>query len=199
MERFDFFKETYFREEEKKNEINNSLSLPIGVITILIGVVFYLLTNFDFKFNLLLSIIFLVSSLSCILFLSLSCFHVIKSYTNFHNGYGYSYLADSDDLESFYQANKAYYKVNPQLNDISDDEFSDYILSELIKNTDTNQKNNKTKSFHRYLSLKHLITALLLVFLTIFPFSINYVAKEKSDPKVVLTTKSPIDIKMINR
>lgn len=198
MDRFDFFKTQYLKEEDKKNEINNSFSLPIGIITIITGALFFLLTNFDFKTNLIQSIFFAILSTSSFVFLCISVFFLIKAYTNFHNGYGYNYLADTNDLESYYQAEKKYYKTNTQLLDISDKEFEEYIFGEIVKNTDINQKNNKKKSYYRYICLKHLITAFIILFFTVFPFSINYMTRQKLEQNIILKTENPIDVNINN-
>ena len=81
MRRFEFYKELHFKEEEKKNKINNSLSLPISIITGIIAASLYLLTNFDFKENLYNTIIFLIITLTSLTFLAISIFHIIKPYS----------------------------------------------------------------------------------------------------------------------
>jgi hypothetical protein len=43
MDRLDIYKDFYFREQERKNSINDSLSFPTGVITGLIAWMFYFL------------------------------------------------------------------------------------------------------------------------------------------------------------
>jgi hypothetical protein len=185
MDKFDFYKELNLKEEEKKNQINDSLSLPIGAISGLVAALFYFLTTFDFKLNLLNSIIFSLITLSSIFFLGVSVFHLIKSYANFHKGYGYVYLADAIDLDKYYKDLKNYYQSNPNLTDASDVEFEQYIFDELIKNTDANQKNNKRKNKHRFNCEKHLITAFLILCLNLFPFGYNYALKK--DKKDIIT------------
>jgi predicted membrane channel-forming protein YqfA (hemolysin III family) len=186
MNKFDFYNDLNFKEEDKKNQINNSLSLPIGIITGLVAGLFYLLTAFDFKLSFWDSIVFSVISLTSIFFLGISIFHLIKSYSNFHKGYDYAYLADTIDLDKYYKELKKYYNTNPILTDTSDTEFELYIFDELVKNTDINQKNNKKKNKHRFNCEKHLITAFLFLCLNLFPFGYNYALKKDMNKSILL-------------
>lgn len=190
MDIFEFYKELNKLEEEKKNNINNSLSLPIGVITGLVGVLFYFLTFFDFKLSLVTSIIFLIIILASIIFLLLSIYHLIKSYSNFHEGYDYVYLADAMELNLYHKELKNYYQVNPNLIDNSDAEFKQYILDELVRNTDSNQKNNKQKSKHRFNCEKHLISSFFLLCLCLFSFGYNFSLKKDKKENCYLDISS---------
>lgn len=190
MDKFDFYKELNFKEEEKKNQINNSLSLPIGIITGLVAGLFYFLTAFDFKLSFWNSIVFSLVTLTSTIYLGASIFHLIKSYSNFHKGYDYAYLADTIDLDKYYKELKNYYKSNPTLTDLSDTEFEQYIFDEIVKNTDLNQKNNKTKNKHRFNCEKHLITAFLFLCLNLFPFGYNFALKKDKNESVLLDLNS---------
>lgn len=190
MDKFDFYKELNLKEEDKKNQINNSLSLPIGIITGLVAGLFYFLTAFDFNLSFWDSIVFSLITLTSIFFLGASIFHLIKSYSNFHKGYDYAYLADANDLDNYYKELKKYYETNPTLTDTSETEFKQYIFKELVKNTDLNQKNNKKKNKHRFNCEKHLITAFLFLCLNLFPFGYNYALKKDKNHSVLLDLNS---------
>jgi hypothetical protein len=190
MNRFDFCKELYFKESDKKNEINNSLSLPIGVITGFVVAFFYLLTTFDFECNLFQTLFFSLLGVASIIYLAASIYHLIKAYSNFHNGYDYLYLADSLELENFYKELKKYFKDNPTLTDTSEEDFENFIVDEMIKDTDTNQKNNKKKNWHRYVCEKHLITAFILLSITLIPFGFNYAYKKDKQATVSVDLQS---------
>lgn len=178
MERFEFYKEQHLKEEDKKNEINNSLSLPLGVISGLVVALFYIITSFDYKISLIVNLIFLLLASIAIVFLLIATYHLIKAYTNFHNGYDYHYLPDTEELDKYYTDLDKYYNEHSSIENNSSREFKDYIISCFVKTTDKNQKNNKQKSYHRYLSLKHLINSLLVIVLVLFPFGYNYYKKK---------------------
>ncbi len=196
INRFDFYKEFYFKELDKRNEINNSLSLPIGLISALVASNFYLITNFDFKYQAWLSISFSTLLVIGLLLLIFSIFHLIKAYNDFPKGYEYILIPDTTEIDKYYNELKEYYKNNSSLLDTSDIEVEDYLLNEMIKNTGENQKNNKRKYKFRYNCEYYLIACFITLCLSATLFSINYAKKpEKNDiTKVKLIDVNPNEI-----
>jgi hypothetical protein len=182
MDRLEFYKEQYYKEIERKNDVTNSLSTPIGIISALVAGLFYSLTTFDYSLYTSLTIIFLLVFCGAITFLSISVFHLMKAFSDLHNGFSYAYLIDTDDLDNYYQKLKSYYEqVNTT--DNSDKDLKEYVLNELIKCTGVNQKNNKSKIYHRFLCHKHMIFSFLMMCGLTLPFGINY-GLHDSNPKI---------------
>jgi hypothetical protein len=173
MDRFDFYKEQYYKEIERKNDISNSLSTSIGIISALIAGLFYSITSFDFSLGLLLAISFILILIIIIFFLSISIYHLIKAFSNFHNGFFYAYLIDTDDLDQYYKGLRSFYEQNNET-DKSDEDLKEYILSEIIKATGINQKINKSKIFNRFLCHKYMIFAFLTMYILTILFGINF-------------------------
>lgn len=138
--RFDFYKDLYFKELEKVNEINNSLTTPIGLVTAAIAGCSYLLTSFDYEYSNCNTVFFIAFIGICIVFLIISIYHVIKAYSDFPFGYNYNIIADANDIDKYFLDLKDYYKNNPQLTDNAATEVEEYVLKEIINNTGTNQK-----------------------------------------------------------
>ena len=88
---------------------------------------------------------------------------------------------------------------NPQLEDNSDEDFDQYLIDEMVKNTDANQKNNKKKNKHRFSCEKNLIAALLFICLNIFPFGYNYTLKMGEHKNVILLLNSEENKNLIDR
>ena len=199
MNREEFYKELYFKEFERKRELNNSLQIPIGILSGLIAALYFLITKFDYKYSCLNSMIFGIIIIAAIVFLSISAFHLIKALANFHDGYPYAYLADSKDLHKFYKELKEYYEAIGEEGK-TELEFCEYVLEEMIKNTDKNQKNNKSKSYHRYKCQSHLVNSFLLISISLFPFGFNIAMKPKIKEIVPVEIKSKINSdELINR
>lgn len=173
MDNLEFYKEQYYKEIERKNDISNSLATPIGIISALVAGLFYSLTSFDFSSNAILVVAFILTLIVVLYFLSISIFHLIKAFSDFHNGFNYAYLIDTDDLDKYHKQLKEYYRQT-NTTDISDAEFKDYVLSELIKSTGINQKNNKSKIKHRYLCHKYMINTFLTMCILTILFGINF-------------------------
>lgn len=183
MDKFDFYKEQYYQEIDRKNDISNSLSTPIGIISALVAGLFYSLTTYDFSLGITLVIPFILLFALAIIFLSISVYHLIKAFSDFHNGFNYAYLVDTDDLDNYYNELKDFNKQENTTPDTSDNEFQEYVLSELIKSTGINQKNNKSKIFHRFLCNKHMINAFLTMCILTIPFGINF-GLQNTKPKI---------------
>lgn len=181
MEQETFYKDQYDRALDRKNEINNSLSTPIGILTALIAGLFYATTNFNFDDNRILSVVFAFIGLVSIYFLSKSIYHLIKAFSDLHDGYDYAYLNDTDVLDGYFKDLVAYYDViNHVVPSATDSyqyakkDFEEYLLKEYIKSTGINQKNNKAKVFERFQCNQYMIYALISLSLLIIPFAIDF-------------------------
>jgi hypothetical protein len=177
-DKFEFYKDFYFKELDKRNEINNSLSLPIGIITTLIAGVFYLSTNFNYDCqslgHIIVAFIFVILVVTGIVFLIVAVYDLVKSYTDFPKGYEYFLLPDTNEIDDYEKKLQEYYSKNPEMPNTANEEVKEYILSEMIKNTGQNQVNNKRKSKFRYLCEKNLIISLMIITASFLLFIANY-------------------------
>ncbi|MFT3824886.1 MAG: hypothetical protein QM731_13265 [Chitinophagaceae bacterium] len=194
MNRFDYYKDVYFRELDKKDAINNSLSLPIGLITALIASVFYLLSNFDYKFSYPISGVFLLLVIIAVIQLAISIYHLIKSYNGFPDKYNYLLLPDNDVVEKYYADLKAYYATTGV--DNSDKDLEEYLVKEMAKNTGENQRNNLRKTKFSYNCEKFLIRSLIFIIISLPFFVYDYSMKtdKKEATEVHITNPSVSDI-----
>lgn len=101
---------------------------------------------------------FSVLVLLSLIFLCISIYLLIKAFSN---------------LDNFHKNLKNYYKQTNET-DISDIEFNDYILKELIKTTTINQINNDSKIYHRFVCNKYMIITFLTLCILLIPFGIDY-------------------------
>jgi hypothetical protein len=82
MELFDFYKETYYKELDKKDEINTSLAVPMSIASGMFAGLFFMSTTFCYKDHELSSIFFIAAlSLSCLL-LIISIFYLSQAYND---------------------------------------------------------------------------------------------------------------------
>lgn len=189
-ERFDLYKEFYYKEEERQNEIINSLTIPIGIISALIVSIFYLITSFEYKLNIALDILFIFFAVINSMLLFFAIYYLIKTISNFHNGYGFKYLANVSELEMYYQDLKKFYLNNNDNKNKSKKEFKKYILKELVSVVSENQQNNDRRSDFRYKC--HGILSYVTIGLTInlILFAYNYYEQKKQIESVILNDKT---------
>ncbi len=203
MEQEAFYKDQYDKALDRKNEINTSLSTPIGILTALIAGLYFATTNFDFTDSNYLSIAFVIIGLLSVFLLSRSIYHLIRAFSDFHDGYDYAYLNDADILDNYYKGLVAFYcsQPNATLTDSTSKakkEFDYYLLNELIKSAGINQKNNKSKAFQRFQCHQYMIYALIALSLLIIPFGIDFEIGKGKDKvqKVKIDSVIPIDLNL---
>lgn len=176
----EFYKDYYDKTLERKNEINNSLSVLVGIITALIAALFYVLINFDFHFNILLSVIFIIFSAMVTFFLGSSVYCLIKAFSDFHDGYNYAYLDSADLLNQYYEELIQQYNRLPVMMpadriEHAKDKFSNYITTLLIRAAKINTDNNNTKDINRYKCHEALIYSIITLILVLIVFYVNFV------------------------
>jgi Na+/H+ antiporter NhaC len=201
MEQETFYKDQYDKSLDRKNEINSSLSTPIGILTALVAGLFYATTTFDFTDNLSLTIIFAIIGAGSLALLSKSIFHLVKALSDLHEGYDYAYLADTDDLNQYYTGLLNFYNNQQGATAGSaqvsaQKEFDAYLLSELIKSAGINQKNNKAKMFQRFKCHQFMIFAFILLSLLIIPFGVDFGINKRKDKvqKVKIDSVIPVNL-----
>ncbi|MEZ2335610.1 hypothetical protein AB6735_08230 [Mucilaginibacter sp. RCC_168] len=201
MEQETFYKDQYDKSLDRKNEINSSLSTPIGILTALVAGLFYATTTFDFTDNLFLTIIFALIGAGSLILLGKSIFHLVKALSDLHQGYDYAYLADTDVLNNYYTGLLNFYNSQPGATPTSaqqsaQKEFDAYLLSELIKSAGINQKNNKAKMFQRFKCHQYMIFAFISLSLLIIPFGIDFGINKGKDKvqKVKIDSVIPVNL-----
>lgn len=80
MDKLDFLIDWYKREEDRKNSLETSLNIPIGILTIVFAVHFFLVRDFDFASSSTLeSGIFLTSIIISVIAALVTAYLVLKS------------------------------------------------------------------------------------------------------------------------
>ena len=201
MEQEAFYKDQYDKSMDRKNEINSSLSTPIGILTALVAGLFYATTTFDFTDKPVLTILFVVIAAGSVGLLSNSIFHLVKALSDLHEGYDYAYLADTDDLNNYYTGLVGFYNnqqgATPEsARQSAQKEFDAYLLGELIKSAGINQKNNKAKMFQRFKCHQFMIFAFISLSLLIVPFGIDFGINKGKDKiqKIKIESVIPVNL-----
>jgi hypothetical protein len=196
MDKFQFFVEWYNREEERKSSVENSLNIPIGILTILFAIQFYLVKDFDFsncqnweKYTLLL--LAGISTLSSLA----TGFFIFKSYHNFPNEYKYSGIPYPTQLLNYEKDLIEFYKVNSEhFNNVTGEQmFNEYLLFKLAQYVDRNTFNNDEK--YRYLSISKRLMAVATIAMVIafFPFLTNLFSKPAKPQQIEVVNFQSID------
>ncbi|OPZ79191.1 MAG: hypothetical protein BWY78_00183 [Alphaproteobacteria bacterium ADurb.Bin438] len=155
--KYDFSKNCYFKELERKNEIISSLSIPLGVITLIGGFFAHIIVNYNFNKNCHLDTIFVILNIILFMVLAYSLYCLLKS----ANGQPYKYILPANEIQNYYNELDNYYKneggENMTLNDISS-----FLEEAYVEASSNNWHCNFQKSAYRYKSHISIIIALIM-------------------------------------
>ncbi|WP_430815217.1 hypothetical protein [Carboxylicivirga sp. RSCT41] len=170
MNKLEFYKSIYERENLRRDVLNNSVSIPVGILSGLTASIVYLCTSFDYSNGLYLKIFFLSFVTISAIILFISIIYLIKSFNNFHKGYDYREIALLKDIDKYYVELKEQYKKKPPK---AERKFIKYMESEYITYADNNTQINDARSYDLYKSKQFLFYTLITIGLTSIPFGIS--------------------------
>lgn len=165
-DKFDFYKEFYFFEHNRKNSFASAHSLSIGILSILVGaIVFYLndgLPKIDSTLPCLPILFYLLLILTLI-----NIIWAFKTLLKSFAGNPYDYLADMDLIHAFEKDNANYLKDNPQL---ADEEFFNNLKASLAAAASKNHKVNTARASAMVKVNRSLIGATISLALSAIPY-----------------------------
>ncbi|MFK5891237.1 MAG: hypothetical protein QM486_10970 [Flavobacteriaceae bacterium] len=172
MSHLDFYKSIYDRELNRRKNLDDSISIPIGIISLLVGLISFFYSNKDYKTIIIENYFILFLFGISIILMTLSIIFIIKSYNNFLRGFNYpniSYLKNIRKLQT--QDIPNYNQIVTKEKEMN---FEKELVDKLIGITDTNTKINDTRAFDIYLAKTFIISSLSVLFITtIFLLIIN--------------------------
>ncbi|RZN80966.1 MAG: hypothetical protein EVB11_11045 [Winogradskyella sp.] len=155
MENFNFYKELFEKELSRKVEIENSVNIPIGILTLLISSVFFLNKNIYGKTDFLIKIGMVLIVIS----ITLSFVFLTKSFNNFFKGFKYKNLPDTIELRNYQLKLNEY---NSQVKKDEKESFKNYLIDNYIQMTDNNLKINRKRLYDLFISKTFIIISIIL-------------------------------------
>jgi hypothetical protein len=197
MDKLQFLIDWYNKEEERKASVENSLNIPIGILTVLFAIQFYLVKDFDFencsdweRFSLLLFVI--ISSLSSLA----TGWFIFKSYHNFPNEYKYGgipyptqLIKHEKELIEFYKENAAQFD-----NVTGEEKFKEYLQNKLAEHIDKNSFNNDEKYRFLNISKRLIFLSIVTIVIAFIPFLSNLLTRPTKPQQVEI-----INLDSLNR
>lgn len=196
MEKLDFLKEWYYKEEERKDCLNNSLNIPIGILTAIVAGVYFIINKFNYENeNILLKYLFIILSCSVIFFWILCIYYLLKSYNDLYEGYSYRGFPHANFLHKEKENLKLY--LDQYREDLDPSITLELLVEQNVEKTlvdciNINSFNNDRKSAYLHKSKVHLLTCIILLFITSAIFTINLITHEKEEIHKVLITNTNI-------
>jgi len=188
-----FYKELYFKENERRQEVLNALNIPIAVITALATAIYLFITTFDYALNIILNYFFICLVVISTISLIIAIVYLIKAFCDFYKGYEYKGLPYPGELNKWHSDLKIYYQQY-QLSDNADTVLENTILEKLLACTDHNMYVNDKKHEYIYNSKKFLVGSLVFSLITFLPFGYNYFNKGETTCKITENAKKGLII-----
>jgi hypothetical protein len=180
MKRLDFYIDWYQKENERQISLNDSLNLPIGILTGLFAVIFFMLKEFTFSTETRMWVlsIFVILILAAVVCWIIVAYNLYMSYNRLHVGYEYKGIPYPTILNEQYDKLQTYVEENILKlgSSITKDSLFEAQLSEMISEyLNRNISNNDQKSMYLHISKRFLLICILFIILSSLPFFCNYI------------------------
>lgn len=190
MDRIEFYKDLYLFGLNKKKEIDDSLTIPIALLSGIITGIFYSFTTYKYESGINTTIFYMILLLGFAATL-FSAFYFMRSYISpdlknirFKKlketiGYPYEYISNAKQLEEHYKnIELSTLELKITENEVIQSVFDDFLANELCICIEKNNVSNEVKSGLQKIGKAWLIGAIVLVCFSLIPYSINYISFE---------------------
>lgn len=168
MDRLEFYKEIYYKEIDRRFQLNESVGKPVTIATGVAALTFYLFNEIT-KEHQLTSTSYLLLILIGIGF-SLFCVSVVfmaLSVNNFSSGYKYPEIANVDEIRKHEKTLNDYDKKTD-----SKDSFKEWLISEYIRCANVGIIYNDKRADYLHRSKTFIILALTAIIITLLIYAI---------------------------
>lgn len=189
---FDLYEKLYFHEIEVREKLGGRLQTPMAIIVSLIGVLTFLLQNFDkdrtgTSTALLFYCLFLLSGSMLVA----AVYFFVRSWY----GNTYAFLPSADATEEYRQLLQKTYEQYNNGDILAETHLNDYLCKKYIECATQNTRCNDSRSLNLHKTNGTLIVSALLVAVTFLVFFMGDLDKAKvSKPMEVIIVK-PVDVK----
>ncbi len=160
----DFYKELHNRELNRRKEIEEGINIPIGLITLMIGLISYF---FQEQTAFLQECLSKVLMIIIILSLLISAFYISMAFNNFLKGYEYEYLPKPKELFNYENGITEY---NSAVKKSERENFEFYLKENYATIADINKALNDKRAEYLFYSKKAIIVALIFSLILVLIF-----------------------------
>ncbi|MGB2833543.1 MAG: hypothetical protein WBC07_11360 [Methylotenera sp.] len=176
----------YFYEIDRRDQINNSLTIPLGVISLVSGAFLVIAKEIDYPFNTSEAIQLHLLGLTAVA-LILAAIFMGRAYW----GYGYAHMPRAEEIRQYCESLKNHYiNLNYTLDDakkLADEETLQYIDSQYSVNAERNAENNDIKSANLFKANGFTMASVVFLVISAAPYVINSIEEPSEIQKVQIT------------
>ena len=160
----EFAKLLYFRELDRRAELDSAPTFRVAILALLGGVFSFYMQHFQPASN-VLSILFLASAAATVFFSVLSVIWIIRSYS----GYVWAYLPLPEQLATHYEELVEYHSRYPSETNTAETLFATHLRQQFIEAASRNARNNNRRSEFIYRASLFLSVAVVFSLLAGLP------------------------------
>jgi hypothetical protein len=178
-----FYKEHYFYEINRKQQIVSSLTIPIGILIVLSGAMTLFLRCLTSDGAPVMAAFRILVSVA-LASLGMTIYYLIRSYF----GFAYDYVSDTQDVLDFEKGLKSYYEKIGRGDSASDDalkEVKEFVRDQYARCCQINAENNDSRSEFVHRANGFLIMSLVSVIMCAAPYFVT----ERNKPDTVYSVK----------
>lgn len=170
MKTLDFYKAFYDRELKRRFDLDNALSIPIGLIAILIGIISYIISDLNFSGNMTTNCIIAFLTIMSVLLIFGAIYRLAKSYNNVFKGHKYLNFALTKEIRGFEKNIESY---NSQVNDKDRLDLEDQLIEAMNRYTDNHILINDYRQYNLRNAKSLIIGSIFIILLALVLVIIN--------------------------
>lgn len=159
--KLDLHKDFYFFEWSRKDQLTNNAGLPIAILTVLIGGVFFLCSNFPYRQD-WLTYCFIV--LAAVVSVAIATSIVFRNRAL--QGKWYEQIPSPKDLNQYYAELTTYFKRTGRPVEDVEQEFQQFLRERMAEATTRNRENYAATATSLYHAMTAIIAATVFAGLT---------------------------------
>lgn len=168
----ELYKDIYYKELIRKEEIHKNLTIPIGILIALIGAISYFYKQLIFECNFTN-----VLQIEILIFFFFSIIVTIYYLIRIFYSYEYKYISDPEEMEKYRNELIEYYKST--LDNIEENQsfndFNLFLINQYVQTSTFNIMNNDRKVHFLFLTKRWLIITIISFLLScILSITINF-------------------------
>lgn len=202
MDKLEFLIDWYHKENDRQSSINNSLSIPIGILSGLLAAFFFLSKSYEFgqETNGFMKWAFIVLIIISIICWVVVVINLFLAYNNLFKGYEYKGIPYPTVLNNQYKGLTDFVDKNKdQLDEgtTPDKLFDDQLIDMFSEYLNRNIANNDKKSSYLHVAKKFLLICFIFTTLSTVPFTANYFNFKNAKKTESIEIKNIDDLKDI--
>lgn len=188
---YDLYEKLYFHEIEVREKLGGRLQTPMAIIVSLIGVLAFLIQNFDSEHLTTPAMAFLILLILSTVVLVVAIYFFVRSWY----GNTYDFLPSADDTEQYRQLLQKTYEQYKDGDVLAEEYLYEYLCSNYIKCATQNTQCNDKRSLNIHKMNGTVIISTVLIALSVMVFFLGDIDKSKTNRPTEVVIIKPVDVK----